>query len=231
MSDLSKIKNSLELEKQDGTKWYSYNGGSDTLTQRQKSTEYTGDVTVSGDLVAAGDLTVSGELTTDGLGATIFSQTVTDEIIDWAGKIDITIPSWATRIELEINGKSGQTGADNLINFRFNGDTGTNYDITNEQITNGTHGASEILSQTECFICDLKDTEPSANYGSIEFNPKNYGRYPVSFGRRVDASAGSRVKADTECEWKNDSDDVTTVNLFTSASTKVSCVITVRAWR
>ena len=170
---------------------------------------------------------------TTGSAINIFSKTVDDELTDWINKLDIDILSlapWATKVEITVEAKHGQTGADNPIYARFNNDNGANYDGAYFSV-----GASSITPNDlpgETFIRGLPSARQAVTTGEVAvftISPKSYGKYPMAEIVRTFRSSVA-VYQGYSWAWKNTIDDITSVQIYTANSTKSSFIITVRAW-
>lgn len=187
----------------------------------------------AGKLLQPDGVVVGGEQpvkSVDGYGETIFSRTVDNELIDLANKVDIAIPSWAKKVEMVIEGKSGQSGADNSILMIFNNDTGTNYARHDLKAVTTSASAAQATGGTYDVVFFVTNSSNDSGITLINLFPKAQGtNYKHVDVVRKYADPNNTIIT-RKLSWQNTVDDITSIQIYALLSTNVSCVITARAW-
>lgn len=205
--------------------------GGDTITKSDGETiiQAEADTVSTAEQAASDAVSTAEQEAIDKTGGEFFTRTVDDELINSANSVDISIPSWAKKVEINIDGKSGQSGADNTVNLRVNGDATSSYIKQTLFASDSTPSASLGTASTSVPTLKLKQSSLDSNSQRVLLCPKNNGIKKTLFLERFTTTT-SRFLVNEAVEWGNTVDDITTINIYTADSTNVSCVITARAW-
>jgi len=159
------------------------------------------------------------------------SYTFTNSDIDWTDKVSIDVPSWASMVYVDFfPGGALQSGADNVIAIRLNNDTTTNNYGYKAKYHNGTSYLNAVSGTESDWEVYEALTSGNTNAASrVVFCPEcsQQGTNSYLYGLvKWDSSTDSFMSRNLK--WFNDTDRVSSFQVYSRNSTAVSFSMNVR---